>query len=170
MHNIDRAWIEANRVAAEAGADVRLRQNRRMMYNCIYSSISGDTKSKIANAVNNFHEDGPLILHYIVTETFRATFSSAQAVRDQLSNLNPKTSKYNIKSLNTHIRGLFRQLRSTAGPGQNISEQEQFYYMFKTYKKIKSPMEWTSQLLFLENNLQITETIPQINFSLMLSP
>jgi hypothetical protein len=29
--------------------------------------------------------------------------------------------------------------------------------MFKVYKKIKSPMEWTSQLLFLENNLRINQ-------------
>jgi hypothetical protein len=29
--------------------------------------------------------------------------------------------------------------------------------MFEIYKKIKSPMEWTSQLLFLENKLRINQ-------------
>ena len=96
---LDRAAVETARVTRAApNADVRAKQNAQMMYECIMNSLSDDARSNLANhsVDTNFHEDGPLLFYTILTDTFQATFSNAQATRDALLNFQPKRLKYSV--------------------------------------------------------------------------
>ena len=151
--------VETVRTArAAANADVRAKQNAQMMYECIINSLSDDARSNLANRSvdTNFHEDGPLLFYTIITDTFQATFSNAQATRGALLNFQPKRLKYNILDINNNIRGCVKTLRAASTLGTRLTDQEIFYFQFKIYKRIKSPVEWTSKILFLENLFSLT--------------
>ncbi|KAL7565343.1 hypothetical protein ACA910_013565 [Epithemia clementina (nom. ined.)] len=122
-----------------------------MMYQCLMKSAKEDAKSKLATENKDFHEDGPTLLHYLVTNLITSTFSSAQATREQLSNFHPKRFKYDIAQVNGYIRSAIKTLRSAGTSTTTITNAEIRYYQFKIYKKIKSPAEWASKMLFLEN-------------------
>ena len=156
---LTRAAVETARVARAApNADIRAKQNAQMMYECIMNSMSDDARSNLANRSvdTNFHEDGPLLFYTILTDTFQATFSNAQATRDALLNFQPKRLKYNVLDINNHIRGCVKTLRAASTLGTRLTDQEIFYFQFKIYKRIKSPVEWTSKILFLENLYSLT--------------
>jgi hypothetical protein len=127
-----------------------------MMYECIMSSLTDEARANLMSKENtNFHEDGPTLLHILTSDIFRATFSSAQSTRDQLSLLQPSRYKYDVKAINNVIRAAVKTLRAGVG---TINNPEIFYYQFKIYKRIKAPLEWTSKILMLENTVSMDPT------------
>jgi hypothetical protein len=66
-----------------------------------------------------------------------------------LANFDPKRLKYDISAVNNTIRIAVKKIRS-AGP---VTDQEIFHFQFKIYKRIKSPPEWTSYIMHLENSV-----------------
>jgi hypothetical protein len=149
---ITRAQIDAARVTRDAGG-LRPRQNSLMMFECLYSSLIGDAKDRPVSE-EEMTKDGPTLLYCILTATFTATFSSAQSTRENLSNFEPRRLKYDVPQINSAIRVAIKKNRS-AGP---VNNQEIFHYQFKIYKKIKSPTEWTSYLMHLENTVGTNTT------------
>ena len=82
-----------------ADASPRAKQNTQMMYECLMASITDEAKSALTSRDNNFHEDGPSLFYHVVSQLFMATFSNAQAARDNLLDFHPKRFKYNIFQL-----------------------------------------------------------------------
>ena len=155
--------IEAARVARTAAGDVRAKQNALMTYECLMASLSDEIKEKLANLEDvTFHDDGPTLYFYLMSSTFKATFSSAQATRKLLQSYHPKACKYDIKTVNNYIRGAIKTLCSASRGGRaratRISNEEIFYFQFNIYKKIRSPQEWTSKILHWENKISDDDT------------
>ena len=147
---INATQIEAARVAHTGAGDVRARQNAQMMYECLKNSITDDAKSALASCELNFHEDGPTLFFHIVNQLFTASFSNAQATRDKLAEFHPKRFRYDILQVNNFICAAVKTLKATSTSGGTVTDQEILYFLFKIYKKIKVPAEWTSHILFLE--------------------
>jgi hypothetical protein len=146
--SITRAELETARAARDAAAEARPRQNARMMYECLLASLVGNAKNRLIGE-EAMHSDGPILLHSILTATYTATFSSAQSTRENLSTFEPRRLKYNIPEVNSAIRLSIQKIRSAG----EVNNQEIFHYQFKIYKRIKSPTEWTSYLMHLENTI-----------------
>jgi hypothetical protein len=142
------AQMEAARDARVANANQRAQQNALMMFECIYESIIGDAKDRLIGETD-LGKDGPILLHNVLNATFTATFSSAQSTRDNLANFDPKRLKYDIPQINNTIRVAIKKIRSAGA----VTDQEIFHFQFKIYKRIKSPAEWPSYLMHLENNI-----------------
>ena len=142
--------VVAAKDARENGNDVRARQNSRMMYACVYASTTEEARTRFV-AEEQMDEDGPLLFFKLVYATYTASFSSAQSVRNQLFVFHPKKVKYDVTNINNFIRLAIKKLRSAAGENAAVANSEIFYHQYKIYRKIKSPVEWTSKLLFLEN-------------------
>jgi hypothetical protein len=140
------AQVEAARLIRVAGADTRAKQNALMMYECIYDSITGDAKDRLISE-GLLNQDGPTLLHNILSASNTATFSSAQSTRDNLAAFSPASFKYNIPQINSAIRIAIKKIRSA---GQ-VTNEEIFHVQFKIYKKIKAPAEWSSYLLHLQH-------------------
>ena len=85
-----------------------------------------------------------------MNELFTATFLNAQATQDKLSEFHPKHFKYDILQVNNFIHTAVKTLKAALTSGGTITKQEILYFQFKIYKKINSPAEWTSHVLFPE--------------------
>jgi hypothetical protein len=144
--------VEAARIACDNGNDVFSQQNARMMYESLWTSFTEDAKDKLVSEGPQL-ADGPTLFFKVANETATATFSSAQATRDQIWNLCPSRFKYNIPAINNFLKLATKKLLAAQ---QQVSEQEISYFQFKTYKKIRSPAEWTTRILFLENQMAST--------------
>ena len=151
------AQVEAARAARiVATASPRAKQNAQMMYECLMVSITEEAKSALASRDQDFNEDGPSLFFHVVSQLFTATFSNAQATRDNLSDFHPKRFRYDVIQVNSYISSAVMTLKAAASAGGTITDQEIFYFQFKVYKKIKAPAEWTTHILFLESTVAST--------------
>ena len=151
------AQVEAARVAHNAAdASPRAKQNSQMMYECLMASITEEAKSALASRDQEFHEDGPSLFHHVVRQLFTATFSNAQATRDNLADFHPKWFRYDVIQVNNYIRSAVITLKTASSAGGTITDQEILYFQFIVYKKIKAPAEWTTHILFLESTVAST--------------
>ena len=151
------AQVEAARVARNtADASPRAKQNSQMMYECLMASITEEAKLALASRDQEFHEDGPSLFYHVVSQLFMATFSDAQATRDNLSDFHPKRFRYDVIQVNNYISSAVMTLKAAASAGGTITDQEILYFQFKVYKKIKAPAEWTMHSLFLVSTVAST--------------
>lgn len=135
--------------------DLRAKQNSEMMFKCLYDSLSGDAQTRIITAT--VPEDGPTLFHLIMTGTYTATFAHAQATRDALLHLHPKSYQYDIVRLNAFVRLSVQAINAASG-GRGTTDQEILHYLFTAYKKIKAPAIWTNHIFFLESKYGSTPT------------
>ena len=120
------------------------------------ASITEEAKSALASRDQEFHEDGPSLFHHVVSQLFTATFSNAQATRDNLADFHPKWFRYDVIQVNNYISSAVMTLKAASSAGGTITDQEILYFQFKVYKKIKAPAEWTTHILFLESTIART--------------
>ena len=92
----------------------------------------------------------------VVSQLFTATFSNAQATRDNLADFHPKRFRYDVIQVNNYISSAVMTLKAASSAGGTITDQEILYFQFKIYKKIKAPAEWTTHILFLESTVAST--------------
>ena len=151
------AQVEAARVARNAAdASPRAKQNSQMMYECLMASITEEAKSALASRNQEFHEDGPSLFHHVVSQLFTATFSNAQATRDNLADFHLKWFRYDVIQVNNYISSAVMTLKAASSAGGTITDQDILYFQFKVYKKIKAPAEWTAHIQFLESTVAST--------------
>ena len=144
--------VQAARTACNtADASPGAKQNSQMMYECLMASITEEAKSALPSRDQDFHEDGLSLFYHVVSQLFMATFSNAQATRDNLSDFHPKWFKYDIIQVNNYISSTVMTLKAASLAGGTITNQEILYFQFKVYKRIKTPAEWTTHILFLES-------------------
>ena len=127
-----------------------------MMYKFLMASITEEAKSALSSRDQDFHEDGPSLFYHVVSQLFMATFSNAQATRDNLLDFHPKLLKYNIIQVNNCISSAVMTLKAASSAGGTITDQEILYFQFKVYKKIKALAKWTTHILFLESTVAST--------------
>ena len=139
-----------------ADASPRARQNSQRMYECLMASITEEAKSTLASQDQDFHEDGPSLFFHMVSQLFTATFSNAQATRNNLSDFHPKWFRYDVIQVNNYISSAVMTLKAASSARGTITDQEILYFQFKVYKKIKAPAEWTTHILFLESTVAST--------------
>ena len=131
------AQVEAARVARNAAdASPRAKQNSQMMYECLMASITEEAKSALTSRDQEFHKDGPSLFHHVVSQLFTATFSNAQATRDNLADFHPKRFRYDVIQVNNYISSAVMTLKAASSAGGTITDQEILYFQFKVYKKI----------------------------------
>ena len=151
------AQVEAARVARNAAdASPRAKQNSQMMYECLMASITEEGKSVLASREQEFHEDGPSLFLHVVSQLFTATFSNAQATRDNLADFHRKRFRYDVIQGYNYISSTVMTLKAASSAGGTITDQEILYFQFKVYKKIKAPAKWTTHILFLESTVAST--------------
>jgi hypothetical protein len=143
------AQVEAARVIRDAGANNRSRQNALMMSKCVYDSLTDHARTGLIS--EGVPQDGPTLVYQVVTATFTATFLHAQATRNALQALSPKTFQYDIRKVNNYARVAFNAIRSALQNGQEVSNQEALFYFLTAYKKIKTPKAWLFHITFLES-------------------
>ena len=149
--------VEAARVARNAAdASTRAKQNSQMMYECLKASITEEAKSALASRDQEFHEDGPSLFYHVVSQLFTATFSNAQATRDNLADFHPKQFRYDVIQVNNYISSAVMALKAASSAGGMIMDQETLYFQFKVYKKIKALARWMTHILFLESTVAST--------------
>ena len=110
----------------------------------------------LASRDQDFHEDGPSLSYHVVSQLFTATFSNTQATRDNLSDFHPKWFKHDVIQVNNYISSMVISLKAASSAGGTITNQEILYFQFSVYKKIKTPAEWTTHILFLESTVAST--------------
>ena len=121
------------------------------------ASITEEAKSALASQDQDFHEDVPSLFFHVVSQLFTATFSNAQATRDNLSGFHPKWFRYDVIQVNNYISSAVMTLKAASSAGGTITDQEILYFQFKIYKKIEAPAEWTTHILFLESTVASTQ-------------
>ena len=120
------------------------------------TSITEEAELALASRDQEFHEDGPSLFHHVVSQLFTATFSNAQATRENLADFHPKRFSYDVIHVNNYISSAVTTLKASSSAGGTITDQEILYFQFKVYKKIKAPAEWTTHILFLESTVAST--------------
>ena len=114
-----------------ANASSRAKQNSPMMYECLMASITEEAKSALASRDQPFHEDGLSLFYHVVSKLFTATFSNAQATRDNLSDFHPKRFKYDKSQVNNYISSAMMTLKAASSARGTINDQEILYSQFK---------------------------------------
>jgi hypothetical protein len=147
-------------VAREAGNDLRTKQNARMMHSCIYDSLFGDAKARMASLEH--HNDGPTLFFALVESTFTATFIHAQSLRHALQTLHPKRFNYDIDKLHAYIRVALQAIRAGSN-GQPVSEPEILFYLFNSYKKIQAPATWASHVQVMQSLISRTPNYTSVD-------
>ena len=151
------AQVEAARAARNtADASPQAKQNSQMMYECLMASTTEEAKSALTSRDQEFHEDGPSLFYHVVSQLFTATFSNAQATRDNLADFHPKRFQYDVIQVNNYISSAVMTLKAASSAGGAITDQEILHFQFKVYKKIKALADWTTHILFLESTVAST--------------
>ena len=117
------------------------------------ASITKEAKSALTSRDQDFHKDGPSLFFHVLSQLFTATFSNAQATRDNLSYFHPKRFRYDVIQVNNYISSAMMTLKAASSARGTITNQEILYFRFKVYKKIKIPVEWTTHIHFLESTV-----------------
>ena len=134
--------VEAARATHNAAdTSPQAKQNSQMMYKCLMASITKEAKSALTSRDQDFHEDGTSLFFHMVSQLFMATFSNAQATRDNLSDFHPKRFHYDVIQVNNYLRSAVMTLKAASSAGGTITDQEILYFQFKVYKKIKALTE-----------------------------
>ena len=120
------------------------------------ASITEEAKSALASRDQDFHEDGPSLFYHVVSQLFIATFSNAQATRDNLSDFHLKQFKYDVIQVIDYISSAVMTLKAALSAGGTITDQEILYFQFKVYMKIKAAAKSTTHILFLESTVAST--------------
>ena len=120
-----------------------------MMYRCLKNSVRGQAKSKLAISTTEDQKDGPILFLILIEQTYTATFSHSQNIRELLLNIKPKAYQFDIIKTNSVIQTYIQMIKG--GPKTvTMSDAETLFYTFKAYKTIKAPSEWTNHVLHLE--------------------
>ena len=111
-----------------------------MLYGCIKNSVCGTAKSKLALAEDETNRDGPMLFLTLINQTYTATFSHLQNIREILLNIKPKAYQFDIIKTNSAIHTYVQMIQG--GPSTvTMLEAETMFYTFKAYKSIKAPSE-----------------------------
>ena len=153
---VEAACVACNAADASPGA----KQNSQMMYECHMASITEEAKLALVSRDQKFHEDSPSLFHHVVSQLFTATFSNAQATRDNLADFHPRRFRYDVIQVNNYISSAMMTLKAASSAGGTVTDKEILYFQFTVYKKIKAPAEWTTHILFLESTVASTLGYP----------
>ena len=110
--------VKAARAAHNtADASPQAKQNSQMMYELM------EAKSALVSWEQDFHEDGPSLFFHMVSQLFTATFSDAQATRDNLLDFNPNRLRYDVIQVNNYISSAVMNLKAASSAGGTITDQ-----------------------------------------------
>ena len=101
------------------------------------ASITEEAKSALASRDQDFHEDGPSLFFHVVSQLFTATFSNAQATRNNLADFHPKRFRYDVIQVNNYISSAVMTLKAASSAGGTITDQEFFIFNLKSTKRLK---------------------------------
>ena len=97
-------------------------QNAKMMYNCIYSSLSQEGRSKIAADKNKYilyigghpYESGNLLFKTVVSKSVLSTNGLSRHLNGQIARLDEYLIevKYDIEKLHTHVNAVTLKLQA----------------------------------------------------------
>ena len=95
-------------------------QNAKMMYNCIYSSLSQEGRSKIASDKNKYvihigghpYESGNLLFKTVIDKSVLSTNGLSRHLNGQITRLDEYRIevKYDIEKLHTHVNNITLKL------------------------------------------------------------
>jgi len=143
----------------DARVDERANQNATMMYHCILESLAdayGQTLNTDPDLSLVIREDGPLLFFKLVSANQATSFIEVRSLRDKLNALHPKQFSYDITRVNQFLRQSITILMASVAP----SRDEQLYWVFGSYKRIKSPLEWVTKISVYEERAITNNQLP----------
>lgn len=127
---------------AYIASGTRSAQNTKMMYNCIYSSLSQEGRSKIAsdrhkyvlNIGGNAYESGNLLFKTVVDKSVLSTNGLARHLHGQISKLNEYLIevKYDIVKLHAHVNEIELKLQSIGQKPYDLKR-----HLIHAYREVK---------------------------------
>ena len=85
-------------------ADARPKIDALMMYYFLYDSLGSYPQKKLSTKLKDIEQDGPMLLKVVFTDTFVATKTATFNIKEKFFELNLKTYKWNVVSLNQDVR------------------------------------------------------------------
>jgi len=124
-------------VKTYASAANRQAQNCVMMYICLRNSVAATKLADLEGDLQEFTQQGPTFLKYIIKEANNGTTAAAISVSMNMIELDKTMNslQHDVKSFNNHCQGQFR-IRDQLG--QPISNTDGIAYLAKGYKEVPS--------------------------------
>ena len=122
-------------VATYASGANRQAQNCVMMYACLRQSVAATKLADLEGDLQEFTQQGPTFLKYIIKEANNDTAAAAISVSMNMIELDKTMNslQHDVKSFNVHCQGQFR-IRDQLG--QPISNTDGIAYLAKGYKEV----------------------------------
>ena len=121
-----------------ASAANRQAQNCVMMYICLRNSVAPNKLADLEGDLQEFTQQGPTFLKYIIKEANNDTAAAAISVSMNMIELDKTmvSLQHDVKAFNNHCQGQFR-IRDQLG--QPISNTDGIAYLAKGYKEVPVP-------------------------------
>ena len=84
----------------------------QMMHKCVKDSLTLAYLKTLINILPEFGQDGPKLIHHIITNTYVESIISTRDLLQDLGSLELKKFSYNIKKLHTEVDHLVAQLKA----------------------------------------------------------
>ena len=84
--------------------EARPKLNALMLFHFIYDSLGTLPQKKISTRLDQIRQDGPLLLKFVLDDTFVASQASTFTIKEKFYDLNLKKYKGNVQSLNQDVR------------------------------------------------------------------
>ena len=124
---LEQVWLHNIRYIASG---MRNTQNAKMMYNCIYKSLSQEGRSRIAaneekyvlHVGGNSYKSGNLLFKTVLDKSVLSTNGLVRHLNGQLANLDKylKDMKYNIEKLHRHVNQIVLKLQARGEKPQDL--------------------------------------------------
>ena len=84
--------------------EARPKLNSLMLFHFVYDSLGAIPQKKISTRLDQIQQDGPLLLKFVLDDTYIASQASTFTIKEKFYDLNLKKYKWNVQSLNQDVR------------------------------------------------------------------
>ena len=133
--------------------------DRKMLYECVESSLTPAFKKTIAVQLPNFNEDGVALLYYVIKETDTSTTLARRDQKLELATLTFKQCGYDVAKVHAQFDATVSLI---AQGGKPIDDDDKMMYLLQIYKTVENE-QFLSHINQLESQWSTgTLTSPEV--------
>lgn len=102
----------------------------QILFHFIYGSLGSLPLCKISTRLDEIQQDGPTLLKIVLVDTFVATQAHTFKAKEQLYDLQLKTYKNNVQSMNQGVREIMVDLQAA---GHSVGNDDIMITLFRAY-------------------------------------
>lgn len=130
LDEVKRIRDARNAVNPSSLLEAQPRIKAQILFHFLYGSLGSLPLRKISTRLDEIQQDGPTLLKIVLVDTFVATQAHTFKAKEQLYDLQLKTYKHNVQSMNQGVREIMVDLQAA---GHSVGNDDIMITLFRAY-------------------------------------